>query len=56
MTKITRFEDLDCWQQARELVKLIYQATKGADFRKDLRLCGQIQAAAVSIMANIAEG
>jgi four helix bundle protein len=26
------------------------------DFPKDLRLCGQIQAAAASIMANIAEG
>ena len=56
MTKITRFEDLDCWQQGREVVKLVYKATQGTDFRKDLRLCGQIQAAATSIMANIAEG
>jgi four helix bundle protein len=56
MTKITRFEDLDCWQQGREVVKLVYKATQGTDFRKDLRLCGQIQAAAASIMANIAEG
>jgi four helix bundle protein len=54
--KITRFEDLDCCQQGREVVKLVYKVTQGADFRKDLRLCGQIQAAAVSIMANIAEG
>ena len=54
--KITRFEDLDCWQQGRELVMLIYRASQGKDFRKDLRLCGQIQAAAISVMANIAEG
>ena len=56
MTRITRFEDLECWQQARILVKVVYEATKGKEFRKDLRLSGQIQAAATSAMANIAEG
>jgi len=56
MTKITRFEDLECWQQARELTRLVYNATKDTSFRKDLRLAGQIQAAATSSMANIAEG
>ena len=56
MTKITHFEDLECWQQARELTRLVYNATKDTSFRKDLRLAGQIQAAATSSMANIAEG
>ena len=30
--------------------------TRNDSFKKDLRLCSQIQAAAASIMANIAEG
>jgi len=54
--KITRFEDLECWQAARSLVRKIYEATRTDSFKKDLRLCSQIQAAATSIMANIAEG
>jgi four helix bundle protein len=54
--KISRFEDLDCWQEARLLVKNVYEATRQKDFSKDLRFSGQIQAAAISAMANIAEG
>jgi len=54
--KISRFEDLDCWQEARVLVRKIYDATREGSFKKDLRLTGQIQAAATSCMANIAEG
>ena len=54
--KITRFEDLDCWKEARLLTQLVYQATNNGKFKKDLRLSGQIQAAATSTMANIAEG
>ena len=54
--KITRFEDLDCWKEARVLVQCVYEATRKKDFSKDLRFSGQIQAAAISVMANIAEG
>ena len=54
--KITRFEDLECWQQARVLVRMVYKATRGSEFKRDYRLAGQIQAAASSSMANIAEG
>ena len=54
--KITRFEDLECWQEARNLVRKVYGATSDGAFKKDLRLSGQIQAAAASVMANIAEG
>ncbi len=54
--KITRFEDLECWQEARKLVSAVYGATMNGNFKKDLRLSGQIQAAATSVMANISEG
>ena len=54
--KLTRFEDLECWQEARTLVRKVYAATSDGAFKKDLRLSGQIQAAAASVMANIAEG
>ena len=54
--KITRFEDLECWQQARVLVNKVYEVTKGGGFSKDLRLSGQIQVAATFSMANAAEG
>jgi four helix bundle protein len=55
--KITRFEDLECWQEARKLVRMVYSAVeKNAAFQRDLRFIGQITAAAVSIMNNIAEG
>ena len=54
--KISTFEDLDCWQEARILVRKIYDVSRDGDFKKDMRLSGQIQAAATSCMANIAEG
>ena len=54
--KINSFEDLDCWQEARILVRKIYDVSRDGDFKKDMRLSGQIQAAATSCMANIAEG
>ena len=54
--KVTRFEDLDCWKEARLLVRKVYDATENKKFGRDLRLVGQIQSAATSSMANIAEG
>jgi four helix bundle protein len=56
MAKIERFEDLIAWQKARELTRVIYDATRQGSFAKDYGLSGQIQRAAVSIMSNIAEG
>ena len=54
---ITRFEDIQAWQESRVLVRLVYEAISNNDrFRKDFRLVSQIQAAAVSVMSNIAEG
>ena len=55
--KITRFEDIDAWREARKLVRLVYTAISAGDqFSKDFRLASQIQEAAVSAMSNIAEG
>ena len=54
--KISPFEDLDCWQEAHALVRKIYDATKDGSFKRDMRLTSQVQAAATSCMANIAEG
>jgi four helix bundle protein len=54
--KINRFEDLECWQLAREFVKYIYGLAQKQKFAKDIRFVGQITSAAVSIMNNIAEG
>lgn len=55
--KLSRFEDLDCWKEARQLTRQIYEAIdRNQAWQKDLRLCGQIQGAAVSVMANVAEG
>ena len=55
--KITRFEDLQRWQEARKLVNMVYEAIKNSpQFKKDFRLVGQITDASVSSMSNIAEG
>ena len=56
MATIKRFEDLECWQEARKFVQLIYRLTKKSAFSKDFRLVAQIADSAVSSMANIAEG
>ncbi|PXF57337.1 MAG: hypothetical protein C4B58_10100 [Deltaproteobacteria bacterium] len=55
--RITRFEDIEAWQEAWKLVKMAYDAINKSDvFIKDFRLVNQIQGAAVSVMSNIAEG
>jgi len=54
--KITRFEDLQAWQQARVLANLIYDATDQGSFAKDFKLRDQIRGAAGSVMYNCAEG
>ncbi len=53
---IQRFEDLIAWQKARELTRLIYEATQRGSFSRDYGLRDQICRAAVSVMSNIAEG
>ncbi len=54
--KIERFEDLEVWQLARELVRSVYKMTSKTRISKDFGLVSQLQRSAVSIMSNIAEG
>lgn len=56
MATIKRFEDLECWQEARLLVKIVYSFTKKNEFKKDYELVRQVRKSAVSSMANTAEG
>lgn len=56
MKKIEKFEDLEIFQNARELCKEIYNITKEGDFKYDIRFVQQMHAAVGSIMDNIAEG
>jgi len=56
MASFKRFEEIQAWQKARLATKRVYQVSKKADFAKDFGLCNQIRRAAVSVMANIAEG
>jgi four helix bundle protein len=54
--KIKRFEDLECWKEARILLNMIYILTKKGNFSKDYRLKDQIVGSGISIMNNVAEG
>lgn len=56
MPKVERFEDLDSWKAARELVNYVYDLCEKPDLTKDFDTKGQIKRAAVSSMNNIAEG
>ena len=56
MAMIRRFEDIQAWQEARKLVKMVYSLTNKESFSKDFGLRDQIRRASVSVMANIAEG
>jgi four helix bundle protein len=56
MASVVRFEELQLWQDARQLVKEVYAATSQGAFAKDFEMRGQIRAAALSSMNNIAEG
>jgi four helix bundle protein len=55
--KINRFEDLECWKEARKLVNMVYDAIRNSKaFQNDYRLRDQSIGAAVSTMGNIPEG
>jgi len=56
MARIERFEDIRAWQEARILTNLVYDTIANGRLARDFGLRDQIQRAAVSVMANIAEG
>ena len=56
MAMIQRFEDMQSWQEARKLVKIIDSITSKEVFSRDFEMRDQIRRASVSVMADIAEG
>jgi len=55
--KISRFEDLECWQEARKLVNMVYEAINSSPaFQRDRRLKDQCTGAGISTMGGIPEG
>jgi four helix bundle protein len=53
---LERFEQLDVWQAAHKLVLDVYRTTPGLPPDQKFGLVQQMQRAAVSVPANIAEG
>jgi four helix bundle protein len=51
-----RFDEIEAWQKSRKLTQVVYGFSGQGSFAKDFGLRDQIRRAAVSIMANIAEG
>ena len=56
MPTIVRFEEIEAWQTARELTRVVYELTHRGEFARDVGLSNQMRRASVSIMSNIAEG
>jgi four helix bundle protein len=56
MATFSRLEEIQAWQKARQVTRMIYQVTAGGEFARDYGLRDQIRRASVSVMANIAEG
>jgi len=54
--KYKRFEELPCWNKARELCQAVFELTSQGGFLKNFSLRDQILRAAGSVMDNIAEG
>ncbi|MEA3302296.1 MAG: four helix bundle protein [Pseudomonadota bacterium] len=53
---IKGYRDLEVWQKSMDLVVVCYQMTKGFPKNETYGLGSQLQRAAVSVPANIAEG
>jgi len=53
---LKRFEELEIWQDARELCKFIKKITNETPLSKDFKLRDQIRDSSGSVMDNIAEG
>ena len=56
MPGIARFEDIQAWQEARELTRRVYEVTATGNLSRDFALRDQIRRAAVATMSSIAEG
>lgn len=56
MTKFNSFEEMDVWQESRELVRAIRSICKRPQVKQDYTFVDQITRSVRSVSANIAEG
>lgn len=56
MAAAKNFEELDCWKEARMLVKIAFKVCEEGKLSKDFGTADQFRRAALSVMNNIAEG
>ena len=56
MGTFKRIEDIQAWQRARGVTRKVYGLSNIGELARDFGLRDQMRRAAVSIMANIAEG
>jgi four helix bundle protein len=56
MALIKNFEEIQAWKEARILTRQIYELASSGALSRDFGLSDQLRRAAVSVMANIAEG
>ena len=56
MATFQSLDEIEAWQNARELTREIYAISGQGSFCRDFALRDQIRRASVSIMSNIAEG
>ena len=56
MAHVNKFEDLNCWKNARILCQKIDEVTNSNSFYKDFSLKDQLSRSSGSVMDNIAEG
>jgi|GEM_PF-4276524 len=50
------FEDLECWQEARQLVKLIFISCELGKLARDHETANQLKNAAITLISRIADG
>jgi len=55
MAITTHIEELECWQEARQLVKLIFLACETGRLSRDFGIANQLKKSAISVMSNIAD-
>jgi four helix bundle protein len=56
LATIKQFEDLEIWQKAREICRIVYETKKNSNLKNDFKLYNQLNGSSGSIMDNIAEG
>lgn len=56
MVKIKNFQELEIWQDGKNLAVIVYKLTQKEIFNKDFGLRDQVRRSIVSIPSNIAEG